>query len=95
MPFSSCVSPDPSYKGETAIVGEVKVAGEPLAGAYIRLLDAGKDFVGEVQSDAAGKFTFFAGAGDWYLVCLAPGDARLEEKVALDKGQELQVTFAL
>jgi len=95
MTFDSCVSPDPQYKGETAILGEVKVAGEPLAGAYIRLLDGGKDFVGEVQSDEAGKFVFFAGPGDWYLVCLAPGDRRLEEKVALASGDELQVSFAL
>ena len=94
MSFDSCVSPDPKYRGETAIVGEVKVAGAPLPGAYVRLLDAGKDFVGEIQTDSAVSSPFLPAlaSGTWLP---APGDSRLEEKVVLDKGQELQVTFAL
>ena len=95
MTFSSCVSPDPQYKGETAIVGKVRRAGEPAAGAYIRLLDAGGDFVGEIQADDKGAFTFFAGPGEWRLVCLAPGSDRKEEHVNLAKGDELQVEFVL
>jgi hypothetical protein len=95
MSFSSCVSPDPTYKGETAILGKIQKGGAPYPGAYIRLLDSGKDFVGEVKSDEAGKFQFFAGPGEWFLVCLAPGSDRQEQPVSLSKGDELQVEFAL
>ena len=67
----------------------------PVAGAFIRLLDQGKDFVGEVRSDGSGDFHFFAGPGEWTLVCLAPGAERDEQTIALEKGQELQVEFDL
>jgi len=93
--FSSCVSPEPTYKSETAILGKIQKGGSPYPGAYIRLLDSGKEFVGEVQSDAQGKFQFFAGPGEWHLVCLAPGSDRAEQPVSLAKGDELQVEFAL
>jgi hypothetical protein len=94
MAFSSCVAPEPTYKGETAIVGKLRKDGAPLADAYIRLLDAGKNFVGEVKSDDQGAFHFFCGAGRWHLVCIGAGIDRKEQEVDLGKGDELQVEFA-
>jgi hypothetical protein len=95
MSFSSCVSPDPKYKGETAIIGKVLREGAGVEGAYIRLLDGKGDFVGEIRSDGAGEFTFFANGGPWRLVVLAPGADRLEHAVELTQGQELEVTLEL
>ena len=94
MSFSSCIAPDPLYKGETAIVGKVRKGAAPVAGAYIRLLDATKNFVGEVTSDDEGKFHFFAAAGEWTLVCLAPGAVRAQHEVELSRGDELEVEFS-
>jgi uncharacterized protein YfaS (alpha-2-macroglobulin family) len=95
MSFSSCVSPDPKYKGETAILGSVKRDGAPVEGAYVRLLDGKGDFVGEIRSDGEGRFVFFANGGPWRLVVLAPGAERAEHDVELTQGQELEVTFEL
>src|SRR5207245_2038264 len=85
--FSSCVSPDPQYKGETAIVGRIKKEGAPVAGAFIRLLDQGKEFVGEVRSDDSGDFHFFAGAGQGAVVGLAPGPGRVWRAVLRGSGR--------
>ena len=93
MSFSSCIAPDPQYRGETAIVGKIRRGADPVAGAYVRLLDASKDFVGEVTSDDEGRFHFFAAAGEWTLVCLAPGAIRVQHDIELNRGDELEVEF--
>jgi hypothetical protein len=58
---------------ETVITGRVTAAdtGEPVAGAYVRLLDAGGDFTAEVVSGPAGQFRFFAAPGAWTLRALS------------------------
>ena len=91
MSFSSCVSPDPQYKGETAIIGTIKKDGEAVAGVFVQLLDSHRAFVGEVRSDKQGGFRFFVGPGDWRIVCLAPGDQRAEDQVTIAQGEELDV----
>lgn len=53
------------------------------AGAYVQLRDAGGDFVGEVQADEDGRFTLYAVAGCWTIVCLTPGRRR-ERRVEID-----------
>jgi len=57
----------------TVIQGRVVRDGEPVAGAYVRLLDAGGDFTAEVVSSATGVFRFFAAPGRWTVRALAPG----------------------
>lgn len=57
----------------TIIQGRVVRAGEPVAAAYVRLLDAAGDFTAEVVSSATGVFRFFAGPGRWTVRALAPG----------------------
>ena len=57
----------------TVIQGRVVRDGEPVAAAYVRLLDAGGDFTAEVVSSATGVFRFFAVPGRWTVRALAPG----------------------
>jgi hypothetical protein len=71
---------------ETVITGVVTSAdGEPVAGAYVRLLDATGEFTAEVVTSAAGQFRFFAAPGTWTLRALSRagnGDAA----VTADRG---------
>ena len=57
------------------IQGRVVRAGDPVAAAYVRLLDASGEFTAEVVSSATGAFRFFAAPGRWTLRALAPGSA--------------------
>ncbi|GGJ79119.1 hypothetical protein GCM10010123_06300 [Pilimelia anulata] len=58
----------------TVIAGVVRGAdGEPVAGAYVRLLDANEEFTAEVVTSPAGQFRFFAAPGTWSLRALAAG----------------------
>src|SRR5262245_62635176 len=57
---------------ETVITGVVRAdGGEPVAGAYVRLLDATGEFTAEVVTSAAGQFRFFAAPGTWTLRALS------------------------
>lgn len=56
---------------ETVIQGVVTAAGEPVASAYVRLLDATGEFTAEVVSSESGRFQFFAAPGDWTLRALS------------------------
>ena len=57
---------------EAVIQGQVLRAGageqgEPVANAYVRLLDRTGEFTAEVPTSATGHFRFFAGDGEWTL----------------------------
>ena len=80
---------------ETVITGTVRASsGEPVAGAYVRLLDASGEFTAEVVTSPAGQFRFFAAPGTWTLRALSRegnGDAA----VSADRGlNEVAVTVA-
>src|ERR1700761_3437430 len=55
---------------ETVIYGAVTVDAAPVAGAYVRLLDATGEFTAEVVTSATGDFRFFAAPGSWTLSVL-------------------------
>lgn len=55
------------------IQGRVVRDGDPVAAAYVRLLDSSGEFTAEVVSSATGVFRFFATPGRWTLRALAPG----------------------
>lgn len=55
------------------IQGRVVREGEPVAAAYVRLLDRTGEFTAEVVSSATGVFRFFASPGPWTVRALAPG----------------------
>ena len=66
---------------ETVITGIVRAdGGDPVAGAYVRLLDATGEFTAEVVTSSAGQFRFFAAPGTWTLRALSRagnGDAEI------------------
>ncbi len=60
---------------QAIIQGRVVRDGDPVAAAYVRLLDASGEFTAEVVSSATGAFRFFASPGRWTVRALAPGAA--------------------
>jgi hypothetical protein len=66
---------------ETVITGLVIAdGGEPVPGAYVRLLDATGEFAAEVVTSPAGQFRFFAAPGTWTVRALSRagnGDAEI------------------
>jgi hypothetical protein len=66
---------------ETVITGVVTSdVGDPVEGAYVRLLDATGEFTAEVVTSPAGQFRFFAAPGTWTLRALSKagnGDAKI------------------
>jgi hypothetical protein len=66
---------------ETVITGVVCAhGGDPVPGAYVRLLDATGEFTAEVVTSPAGQFRFFAAPGTWTLRALSRagnGDAEI------------------
>jgi hypothetical protein len=87
--ISGCGAPEQSapipagvdVEKETVISGVVRAGGEPVAGAYVRLLDSTGEFTAEVITSAAGQFRFFAAPGSWTLRALSRagnGDATVD-----------------
>jgi Protein of unknown function (DUF1416) len=79
---------------ETVIQGSVLKAGEPVGGAYVRLLDGSNEFTAEVVTSATGQFRFFAAPGSWTLLALAPG-ARGETAVSAEQGEVTEVELSV
>ena len=76
------------------IQGRVLRGGDPVAGAYVRLLDSAGEFTAEVPTSATGHFRFFAGDGSWTLRTLAPG-AKLDRTVVAARGSVLEIDVVL
>jgi hypothetical protein len=77
---AGCAAPDQSaplpasvdLEKETVITGIVSNAdGEPVGGAYVRLLDGSGEFTAEVVTSPEGVFRFFAAPGSWTLRALS------------------------
>ncbi|HEU5474126.1 MAG TPA: DUF1416 domain-containing protein [Actinophytocola sp.] len=74
----SCGAPEQSaelpagvdIEKEVVVSGRVTAAGAPVAGAFVRLLDAGGEFTAEVVSSPEGAFLFYAAPGDWTVRAL-------------------------
>ena len=58
---------------ETVIQGTVESGGQPVPGAFVRLLDAAGEFTAEVVTSDEGGFRFFAAPGTWTLRALSSG----------------------
>ena len=80
---------------EAVIQGQVLRGGEPLSGAYVRLLDRTGEFTAEVPTSATGHYRFFAGDGDWTLRVLAPQSKPVDRKVHAAVGEVAEVTVSL
>ena len=79
---------------ETVIQGVVARDGEPVGGAYVRLLDATGEFTAEVPTSATGAFRFFAAPGTWTVRTLAPG-ATVDRTVVATLGEVAELEVAL
>jgi hypothetical protein len=80
---------------QAVIQGVVRRDGEPVAGAYVRLLDRSGEFTAEVPTSATGQFRFFAGPGQWTLRTLAPRATTVERAVVAQTGQVAEVEVHL
>ena len=80
---------------QAVVQGRVLRGGNPVAGAYVRLLDAGGEFTAEVQTSATGHFRFFAGDGRWTLRALAPGGVSVDRAVVASIGTVSEVDIEL
>ncbi|BDH59066.1 DUF1416 domain-containing protein [Tsukamurella sp. PLM1] len=57
---------------ETVLTGQVlDGAGNPVAGAFVRLLDGTGEFTAEVVASGTGDYRFFAAPGTWTLRALS------------------------
>ena len=74
-----CSAPDQSVElpagtdlsKETVLAGRILAGGEPVGGAFVRLLDGTGEFTAEVVSSASGDFRFFAAPGTWTVRALS------------------------
>jgi hypothetical protein len=80
---------------EAVIQGSVVRDGQPVAGAYVRLLDSTGEFTAEVPTSATGGFRFFAAPGSWTLRTLAPGTEPVDRTVVAQQGAVAEVEVAL
>jgi hypothetical protein len=80
---------------EAVVQGQVLRDGEPVANAYVRLLDRTGEFTAEVPTSASGHFRFFAGNGEWTLRTLAPRADTVDQKVEAAVGSVAEVTIQL
>ncbi len=62
--------PGTDLNKHTVLTGTVRTAGEPVGGAFVRLLDGTGEFTAEVVSSASGQFRFFAAPGQWTVRAL-------------------------
>jgi hypothetical protein len=79
---------------ETVVQGVVLRDGQPVAGAYARLLDDSGEFTAEVPTSVSGGFRFFAAPGAWTVRVLAPGTTA-DRKVEATQGQVTELTVEL
>ncbi|HEX2361052.1 MAG TPA: DUF1416 domain-containing protein [Jiangellaceae bacterium] len=81
---------------ESVIQGVVSRAGAgPVAGAYVRLLDASGEFTAEVPTNEAGEFRFFAAPGEWTVRMLAPRAAPVDRVVVAERGAVAEVELSV
>lgn len=76
---------------EAVIQGQVLRGQEPVANAYVRLLDRSGEFTAEVPTSATGHFRFFAGDGEWTLRTLAPKADPVDTRVVAATGSVAEV----
>jgi hypothetical protein len=63
--------PGTDLSKETVLAGRVLAGGQPVGGAFVRLLDGTGEFTAEVVASASGDFRFFAAPGTWTLRALS------------------------
>jgi hypothetical protein len=90
----------PSLEGvdvesQSIIQGVVVHEGNPVSGAYVRLLDRTGEFTAEVPTNETGQFRFFAAPGDWTLRTLVPRTQPVDETVTAAQGHVADVRITV
>jgi len=80
---------------EAVVQGQVLRGDQPVANAYVRLLDSTGEFTAEVPTSATGHFRFFAGEGSWTLRTLAPRSEPVDREVVASVGSVAEVTIGI
>ena len=80
---------------EAVVQGVVTRDGEPLGGAYVRLLDGTGEFTAEVPTSATGQFRFFAAPGSWTVRTLAPRAQPVDRAVIARTGEVANLEVAV
>lgn len=80
---------------EAVVQGQVLRGDQPVANAYVRLLDSTGEFAAEVPTSASGHFRFFAGEGSWTLRTLAPRSEPVDREVVASVGSVAEVTIGI
>jgi Protein of unknown function (DUF1416) len=80
---------------ESVVQGVVLRGQQPVAGAYVRLLDSGGEFTAEVPTSVTGHFRFFAGPGSWTVRVLAPGAEPVDRSVVARQGAVAELEVAI
>jgi uncharacterized GH25 family protein len=80
---------------QAVIQGQVVRDGDPVSGAYVRLLDRTGEFTAEVPTSATGHFRFFAGDGEWTLRTLAPRADTVDRRVLAQTGSVAELTIPI
>ena len=68
---AAALPPGTDLTRQTVLTGRVLNGGEPVGGAFVRLLDGTGEFTAEVVASASGDFRFFAAPGRWTLRALS------------------------
>lgn len=68
---ATALPPNTDLTKETVLVGRVVADGQPVGGAFVRLLDGTGEFTAEVVASASGEFRFFAAPGTWTVRALS------------------------
>src|ERR671917_1727251 len=63
--------PGTDLSKHAVLTGTVRTGGEPVGGAFVRLLDGTGEFTAEVVASEAGQFRFFAAPGTWTVRALS------------------------
>jgi len=80
---------------QAIIQGTVVKDGQPVARAYVRLLDRTGGFTAEVPTGESGEFRFFAAPGEWTVRVLAPQSSPVESTVSASRGEVAEVELTL
>ncbi|WP_159944238.1 MULTISPECIES: DUF1416 domain-containing protein [unclassified Nocardiopsis] len=90
-PVGGVALADVDAGNQAVIQGTVTRDGQPLSGAYARLLNSSDDFVGEVATGEEGTFRFFAADGTWKVRVLASGGFTAEYAVEAQVGKVIDL----
>jgi hypothetical protein len=77
------------------VQGTVLRHGEPMEGAYVRVLGPSGEFVNERRTGPDGTFQLHLTADTWTFIAFGPGTPRIERTVTVVAGGDNGISFDL